>query len=75
MHAAVRRRQRSIARTPTPRANPLYLRSDIARFLEDHAETEGDMAIVMRASDQLPVSAAARSHPRLHSTRQTNQRR
>jgi hypothetical protein len=31
---------------------------NIARFLEDHAETEGDVAIIMRqqwALDQLPV--------------------
>jgi hypothetical protein len=52
---------RSIARTPT-RVKALDLcRDNIARFLEDHAETEGD--IIRRqqwASDQLP------------STRQTN---
>ena len=51
---------RSIARTPT-RVKALYLcRDNIARFLKVHAETEGDMATIMRqrwASDQLPVVA------------------
>jgi hypothetical protein len=41
------------------RVKVLYLcRDNIARFLKVHAETEGDMAIIMRqqwASDQLPV--------------------
>ncbi len=49
---------RSIARTPT-RVKALYLcRDHIARFLKVHAETEGNMAIIMRqrwASDHLPV--------------------
>jgi hypothetical protein len=39
---------RSIARTPT-RVKALYLcRDNIARFLKVHAETEGNMAIIMR---------------------------
>ncbi len=49
---------RSIARTPT-RVKALYLsRDNIARILEDHAETKGGMAIIMRQrweSDQLPI--------------------
>ncbi len=61
--AAVRRRHEehrahATGRTPT-HVNALYLcRDNIARFLKVHAETEGDMAIIMRqqwASDQLPV--------------------
>ncbi len=51
---------RSIARTPT-RVKALYLcRDNIARFPKVHAETEGNMAIIMRqrwASEQLSVVA------------------
>ncbi len=50
---------RGASKSIATRVKALYLcRDNIARFLEDHAEIEGDVAIILRqqwASDQLPV--------------------